>query len=140
MNKKSIIALVMLFALAMPMMASEQRPQVERYPRKEMRYERKPRAMHHKDFKMMCEVVDDASFHEKKIGVIKVACISSYFNSKQCAKLLSMISFDDAKLNALKVLSPRIIDKDVTEIVKQFSFSSSKDEAMEILSKNKRHN
>jgi hypothetical protein len=105
-----------------------------------MRYERKPRAMHHKDFKMMCEVVDDASFHEKKIGVIKVACISSYFNSRQCAKLLSMISFDDAKLNALKVLAPRIIDKDVTEIVKQFSFSSSKDKALEILSKNKRHN
>ena len=140
MNKKSIIALVMLFALAMPMMASEQIPQKERYPRKEMRYERRPKAMHHKDFKMMCEVVDDASFHEKKIGVIKVACISSYFNSRQCAKLLSMISFDDAKLNALKVLAPRIIDKDVTEIVKQFSFSSSKDKALEILSKNKRHN
>ena len=140
MNKKSIIAIVMLFALAIPMMALEQIPQKERYPRKEMRYERKPRAMHHKDFKMMCEVVDDASFHEKKIGVIKVACISSYFNSKQCAKLLSMISFDDAKLNALKVLAPRIIDKDVTEIVKQFSFSSSKDKALEILSKNKRHN
>jgi hypothetical protein len=140
MNKKSVIAIVMLFALAMPMMASEQIPQKERYPRKEMRYERKPRAMHHKDFKMMCEIVDDASFHEKKIGVIKVACISSYFNSRQCAKLLSMISFDDAKLNALKVLAPRIIDKDVTEIVKQFSFSSSKDKAMEILSKNKRHN
>ena len=140
MNKKSIIAIVMLFALAMPIMASEQIPQKERYPRKEMRYERKPRAMHHKDFKMMCEVVDDASFHEKKIGVIKVACISSYFNSRQCAKLLSMISFDDAKLNALKVLAPRIIDKDVTEIVKQFSFTSSKDKALEILSKNKRHN
>ena len=140
MKKKSVIAIVMLFALAMPMMASEQIPQTERYSRKEMRYERKPRAMHHKDFKMMCEVVDDASFHEKKIGVIKVACISSYFNSRQCAKLLSMISFDDAKLNALKVLAPRIIDKDVTEIVKQFSFTSSKDKALEILSKNKRHN
>ena len=137
MNMKSIIALVMLFTLAMPMMASEQNLQVEHRPKKEMRYERRPRAMHRKDFKMMCEVVDDASFHEKKIGVIKVACISSYFNSKQCAKLLSMISFDDAKLNALKVLAPRlIIDTDVTEvtdIVKQFSFSSNKDKALEIL-------
>ena len=140
MNKRLAIALIVLFALALPVMASEQNPQVEHRPKKEMRYERRPRAMHNKDFKMMCEVVDDASFHEKKIGVIKVACISSYFNSKQCAKLLSMISFDDAKLNALKVLAPRIIDKDVIEIVKQFSFSSSKDKALEILSKNKRHN
>ena len=133
MNKKSIIALVRLFTLAMPVMASEQNPQVEQRPKKEMRYERRPRAMHNKDFKMMCEVVDDASFHEKKIGVIKVACISSYFNSKQCAKLLSKISFDDAKLKALKVLAPRMIDSDVTDIVKQFSFSSNKDKALESL-------
>ena len=137
MNKKSAIALVTLFTLAMPMMASVQRQEMEHHQRKEMRYERRPRAMHNKDFKMMCEVVDDASFHEKKIGIIKVACISSYFNSKQCAKLLSMIPFDDAKLKALKVLAPRlIIDTDVTEvtdIVKQFSFSSNKDKALEIL-------
>ena len=137
MNKKSAIALVTLFTLAMPMTASGQRHEVEHHQRKEMRYERRPRAMHKKDFKMMCEVVDDASFHEKKIGIIKVACISSYFNSKQCAKLLSLISFDDAKLKALKVLAPRlIIDTDVTEvtdIVKQFSFSSNKDKALEIL-------
>ena len=137
MNKRLAIVLIVLFALALPMMASEQNPQVEHRPKKEMRYERRPKAMHNKDFKMMCEVIDDASFHEKKIGVIKVACISSYFNSKQCAKLLSMISFDDAKLKALKVLAPRlIIDTDVTEvtdIVKQFSFSSNKDKALEIL-------
>ena len=135
MNKKSIIALVMLFTLAMPMMASEQRQEMAHHHRKEMRYERKPRAMHHKDFKMMCEVVDDASFHEKKIGVIKVACISSFFNSKQCAKLLSMISFDEGKLKALKVLAPRIIDRDAAEVVKQFTFSSNKDKALEILRK-----
>ena len=135
MNIKSIIALIVLFALAMPMMASEQNPQVEHRPKKEMRYERRPRAMHNKDFKMMCEVIDDASFHEKKIGVIKVACISSYFNSKQCAKLLSMIPFDDAKLKALKVLAPRMIGRDVTDIVKQFTFSSNKDKALEILRK-----
>lgn len=133
MNKRLAIALIVLFALALPMMASEQNPQVEHRPKKEMRHERRPRAMHRKDFKMMCEVVDDASFHEKKIGVIKVACISSYFNSKQCAKLLSLISFDDAKLKALKVLAPRMIDRDVTDIVKQFSFSSNKDKALEIL-------
>ena len=133
MNKRLAIVLIVLFALVLPVMASEQNPQVEHRPKKEMRHEHRPRAMHNKDFKMMCEVIDDASFHEKKIGVIKVACISSYFNSRQCAKLLSKISFDDAKLKALKVLAPRMIDRDVTDIVKQFSFSSNKDKALEIL-------
>ena len=135
MNQRLAIALIVLFALAMPMMASVQRQEMEHQHRKEMRHEHRPRVMHNKDFKMMCEVVDDASFHEKKIGVIKVACISSYFNSKQCAKLLSMIPFDDAKLKALKVLAPRMIGRDVTDIVKQFTFSSNKDKALEILRK-----
>ncbi|MEE0803822.1 MAG: hypothetical protein U0L77_00180, partial [Prevotellamassilia sp.] len=68
--KNSVIALFVLFTLVMPMMASEQSPQVERYPKKELRGERHLRAMHRKDFKMMCEVVKDASFSDKKIGVI----------------------------------------------------------------------
>ena len=135
MKKISVITLFALFTFAMPMMASVQRQEMEHQHRKEMRHEHRPRVMHNKDFKMMCEVVDDASFHEKKIGVIKVACISSYFNSKQCAKLLSKISFDDAKLKALKVLAPRMIGRDVTDIVKQITFSSNKDKALEILRK-----
>ena len=133
MNKKSAIALVTLFTLAMPMMASVQNLQVEHRPKKEMRHEHRPRAMHRKDFKMMCEVVDDASFSDKMIGVIKVACISSYFTSKQCAELLSMFSFENDKLKALKVLHPRMLDIDAKPILKQFTFSNNKDKAIEIL-------
>jgi hypothetical protein len=132
--KKSVITLFVLFTLAMPMMASELSPQVERYPKKELKDEHRPKAMHRKDFKMMCKVVDDASFGDKKIGVIKVACISSYFDSKQCAKLLALLSFENDKLEALKVLAPRIVDFNPKEILKQFTFSSNKDEALEILS------
>ena len=135
MNKKSAIALVMLFTLAIPMMASVQRQEMEHHHRKEMRDKFRPKAMQDEDFSMMCKVVEDASFSDKMIGVIKVACISSYFNSKQCAKLLSMISFDEGKLKALKVLAPRIIDRDAAEVVKQFTFSSNKDKALEILRK-----
>ena len=83
---------------------------------------------------MMCEVVEEASFGDKKIGVIKVACISSYFDSKQCAKLLALFSFENNKLEALKVLAPRIVDFNPKEILKHFTFSSNKDEALEIIS------
>jgi hypothetical protein len=133
MNKKSAITMLVFFALGMPLVASGQSQRMERRPKKEMRNEFRPKAMLDKDFKMMCEVVDDASFTEKKIGVIKVACISSYFTSEQCAKLLSMISFDTAKLEALRVLSPRVLNIDARVIQEQFSFSSSKIEAMKIM-------
>ena len=133
MKKISVITLFALFTFAMPMMASEQRQEVEHHHRKEMRGTFRPKAMHNKDFKMMCEVVDDASFHEKKIGVIKVACISSYFSSEQCVKLLSIFSFENAKLEALEVLVPRVLEPDAKEILKQFSFFSNKEKALEIL-------
>ena len=133
MKKKSVITMLVIFALGMPLVASGQSQRMERRPKKEMRDERRPKAMRDKDFMMMCEVVDEASFTERKIGVIKVACISSYFTSEQCAKLLSMISFDTAKLEALRVLSPRVLNIDAKEIQKQFAFSSSKEEAMKIM-------
>ena len=133
MKKISVITLFALFTFAMPMMALEQRQEVEHHHRKEMRGKFRPKAMHHKDFTMMCEVVDDASFTDKKIGVIKVACISSYFTSQQCAQLLSMFSFEDDKLKVLKVLRPRMLDIDAKPILKQFSFSDTKDKAIEIL-------
>ena len=133
MKKKSVITMLVIFALGMPLVASGQNQRMERRPKKEMRDEFRPKAMQGKDFKMMCEVVNDASFTERKIGVIKVACISSYFTSKQCAKLLSMLSFDTAKLEALKVLSPRVLNIDAREIQEQFSFSSNKKEAMKIM-------
>ena len=133
MKKKSVITMLVIFALGMPLVASGQSQRMERRPKKEMRDEFRPRAMLDKDFKMMCEVVDEASFTERKIGVIKVACISSYFTSEQCAKLLSMISFDTAKLEALRVLRPRVLNINAKEIQKQFSFSSNKEEAMEIM-------
>ena len=133
MKKKSVITMLVIFALGMPLVASGQNQRMERRPKKEMRDERRPKAMLDKDFMMMCEVVDEASFTERKIGVIKVACISSYFTSEQCAKLLSMISFDTAKLEALRVLSPRVLNINAREIQGQFSFSSNKEEAMKIM-------
>ena len=133
MKKKSVIAMLVILALGMPLMASGQRQEKEHHPRKEIRGEFRPKAMSDKDFKMMCEVVDEASFNERKIGVIKVACISSYFTSKQCVKLLSMISFENDKLEALKVLHPRMLDIDAKPILKQFTFSDNKDKAIEIL-------
>ena len=133
MKKISVITLLALFTLTIPMMASEQRQGIEHKHRKEIRGKFRPKAMQDEDFSMMCKVVKDASFSDKMIGVIKVACISSYFTSQQCAQLLSMFSFEDDKLKALKVLRPRMLDIDAKPILKQFSFSDTKDNAIEIL-------
>ena len=136
-----IVAIVALTVFCLPASAGEP----DKKPKEKMEYRDKkqkgkrhvhPRAMRDKDFEMMVDIVKKASFDDKKIDVIRVACIGSYFSSKQCAELLSLISFNNDKLKALEVMSPRIVDdKDVDRILKQFSFNRDKDKAMKILMK-----
>ena len=115
--------------------AQERRPkaQIEKREKKEQR--NRERAMRDKDFSMMYKIVKKYSFDDKKIDIIRVASIGSFFSSRQCAELLSLISFNDNRLEALEVMAPRIVDdKDFDRIMKQFSLSN-KDKVARILSR-----
>lgn len=135
-----LIALVAAAMVALPqdLQAQERKPkaQVEMRDRKDQRNPERASAMRDKDFSMMYKIVKKASFNDNRIDIIRVAAIGSYFSSKQCAELLSLISFNDDKLKALEVMAPRLVDdKDVDRILKQFSFNRDKDKAMKILMK-----
>ena len=91
------------------------------------------------DFKTLCEIVEKTSFADRQKDIVTVACMGSYFSSKQCETLLSLFSFQDSKLAVLEILSPRLLEQEeLAGILKQFSFSSSKDKAIEILTRSNR--
>ena len=132
-----LIALMAVVMVSLPQesQAQERRPkaQIEKREKKEQR--NRERAMRDKDFSMMYKIVKKYSFDDKKIDIIRVASIGSYFSSRQCAELLSLISFNDNRLEALEVMAPRIVDdKDFDRIMKQFSLSY-KDKVSRILSR-----
>jgi hypothetical protein len=138
-----LMALVAAAMVALPqdLQAQERKPkaQVEMRDRREQRNHERVRAMRDKDFDMMVGIVKNASFDDKKIDVMRVACIGGYFSSRQCAKLLSLLSFDDNKIKALEVIASRLVDtNNADDIVKEFSFSSSKDKAVSILQRRKK--
>lgn len=102
-----------------------------------MRMRLKP--MRKNDFQTLCEIVKKASFADRQKDIVTVACMGSYFSSKQCETLLSLFSFQDSKLAVLEILSPRLLEQEeLAGILKQFSFSSSKDKAIEILTRSNR--
>lgn len=102
-----------------------------------MRMRLKP--MRKDDFQALCEIVKKASFADRQKDIVTVACMGSYFSSKQCETLLSLFSFQDSKLAVLEILSPRLLEQEeLAGILKQFSFSSSKDKAIEILTRSNR--
>ena len=139
-----IVAIVALTVFCQPASAAEP----DKKPKEKMEYSDKrqigkrhvhPRAMRDKDFEMMAGIVKNASFGDRKIDVIRVACIGSYFSSRQCAQLLSLLSFDNDKVKALEVIAPRLVDmENADKIIKEFSFSSNKDKAASILKRRNR--
>jgi hypothetical protein len=138
-----IVAIVALIVFCLPASAAaapDKKPKEKiEYRDKKQMSKRHPHAMRDKDFDMMVGIVKNASFDDKKIDVMRVACIGSYFSSRQCAKLLSLLSFDDNKIKALEVIASRLVDKNnADDIVKEFSFSSSKDKAVSILQRRKK--
>ena len=135
-NLKKIMLIALIALMMIPVQAAAQ----VRKPKAQMeKRDKRPvmlRAMRDNDFSMVYRVVKNTSFDKNKIDIIRVACIGSNFSSNQCAKLLSLLSFDDNKLEALEVMAPKVVDdRDYNKIMKQFSFKSSREKAAKILMK-----
>jgi hypothetical protein len=97
------------------------------------------RAMDKSDFKLLYSLLKEESFDKDRVKMIRVACIGNYFTSKQCASMLSLMSFDSYRLEALEYLAPRILDKRACDVIlREFSFSSNKEKAEALLMGNRR--
>ena len=90
--------------------------------------------MDSKNFDKLSHYVKSESFDDDRLILIRVAAMGCCFTSEQCAKLLSFFSFDSNRITALKVLRPYIVEtKNSKAIIKEFTFQSEKDDAIEIL-------
>lgn len=86
------------------------------------------------DFSVLSAKVKAASFDSNKLDLIQVASLGGYFTCRQCASLLSVFSFSDARMKALRFMAPHIVDaQNASEIYRLFTFSSEKDKAAEVI-------
>lgn len=103
------------------------------------RYHKNPtgnRYMNDKDFYILYNKVKKKSFKSDKLELIEVGSLDSRFSCKQCRKILDLFSFDDERLEALKLMAPRIVDVDNAMIViNAMTFESGKKKAQEIILK-----
>ena len=92
------------------------------------------RAMGKSDFELLHSLLKEEPFESGRVKMIRVACIGNYFTSSQCADMLSLFSFDSSKLQALEYIASRIIDKRAYDVIlNEFSFTSNREEAKELL-------
>ena len=90
--------------------------------------------MNDKDFQFLYKVIKKKSFDRDRLELLSVGVLDNYFSCRQCAKILSIYSFDDDKLKILDIMSGHIVDmENVNTILKSFKFDSNRRKAADIL-------
>lgn len=92
------------------------------------------RAMHSGAYSQLRAEVNRQSFSREKVRVIGLAAARNYFSCSQVRGLLKSIAFERDRLDALRALAPRIIDRrNAHTILSVFAFSNSKQKASSML-------
>ena len=85
-------------------------------------------------FAILYNKVKNTSFDDRKMDLIEVASLGAFYSCEQCATMMSIFSFGDKKLAALRLMASRILDPHHAYIIfDQLSFQSQKDEAARII-------
>ena len=85
-------------------------------------------------FTILYNKVKNASFDDRKMDLIEVASLGAFYSCEQCASIMSIFSFGDKKLTALRLMAPRIIDPHRAYLIyDKLTFQSEKDEAARII-------
>ena len=85
-------------------------------------------------FTILYNKVKNASFDAPKMDLIEVASLGAFYSCEQCASIMSIFSFGDKKLAALRLMAPRIIDPHRAYLIyEKLTFQSEKDEAARII-------
>ena len=85
-------------------------------------------------FAILYDKVKNASFDDRKMDLIEVASLGAFYSCEQCASIMSIFSFGDKKLAALRFMAPRIIDpRHAYLIYESLTFQSEKEKAARII-------
>lgn len=91
-------------------------------------------AMSPKDFQFMYKIIKKKNFDNDRLEILSVGVLDNYFTCQQCARLMSLYSFDDNKLKILRIMTGHIVDlENHHDILKELDFDSSKQKAIDIL-------
>ena len=85
-------------------------------------------------FAILYNKVKNTSFDDRKMDLIEVASLGAFYSCEQCAAIMSIFSFGDKKLAALRLMAPRIVDPHRAYIIfDRLSFQNEKDKAARII-------
>lgn len=94
------------------------------------------RVMERNAFEQFANAVKAASFDSDRLKMIEAAMATNDFTSGQCRKLVDLYTFDSDKKKIIKLMYPRIYDKEnFFTVVESLTFSSDKNEINDFIKK-----
>jgi len=91
-------------------------------------------AMPESDFENFSTQLDDTTFSSDQLSLIQLVSEHNSFTAEQIKHTIEMISFASDRLNALRILAPKIEDPEKAYIIlNAFTFSTNKDKAQQII-------
>lgn len=97
-------------------------------------YDPYDRVMNNQLFNTFLNNVKKEPFKDDRMTLINTALASSDFTSGQCLQLTKLYTFDDDRMEIMKMMYPRIVDKEAFfTVIATLTFSSNKDEMNEFV-------
>ena len=90
--------------------------------------------MGERDFQFLYKTIKKKHFEKDRLELLSVGVLDNYFSCRQCAKLLSLYSFDKDKLKVLNIMAKHIVDLDNAHLILgSFKFESDRRKAAQML-------
>lgn len=104
--------------------------EVQQHPHRRERPPRREPIMNESDFHFLFNIIKGKAFDKDRLELLSVGVLDNYFSCRQCAKLLSICTFDDEKLKMLDILAGHIVDlKNVYLILDSLTFDGNREKA-----------
>ena len=87
-----------------------------------------------RDFQYLYKTIKKKHFDKDRLELLSVGVLDNYFSSRQCAKILSLYSFDKDKLKVLDIMARHIVDLDNARLILySFRYESDRRKAANML-------
>ena len=86
------------------------------------------------DFQYLYKTIKKKHFDKDRLELLSVGVLDNHFSCRQCAKILSLYSFDKDKLKVLDIMAKHIVDLDNARLIlDSFRFESDRRKAANML-------
>ena len=92
------------------------------------------RVMNDQLFQTFYKEMKNEPFKDDRMKLLNAALAGSYFTSAQCLQLTKLYTFDDDRMEIMKIMYPRIVDKEAFfTVINTLTFSSSKEKMKDFI-------